>query len=279
VQQPLPGTDRPSAETAPFPQSRRLIVDIGRATRSRRTISGFLEVDVTDARRRLLEHETAIGQEMSLTAYIATCVGRAVAADRQVHAVRDLRGRLVQFDDIDINVSVEVQVEDRPFPMNHVIRAADKRSVPDISDEIHRIKRHPDQSPTLRLVGATRWFLSLPSILRMWAFRLVYRLPHRQKALAGTVGLTAVGMFGRGGGWGTGFQVHPLNIVVGGIAVKPGFTDGEVTPRDHLHLTLSFDHDIVDGAPAARFASHLRDLIEDPDMLLADPPVHWRPTE
>ena len=141
--QPLPGTDRSRAEVVPFPRSRRLIVDIGRATRSRRTISGFLEGDVTEVRRRLLEYETATGQEMSFTAYVATCVGRAVA-DRQVHALRDLRGRLVQYDDVDINVSVEVQVDDRSFPMNHVIRAADKRSVPDISDEMHRIKRHPE---------------------------------------------------------------------------------------------------------------------------------------
>lgn len=261
----------PSAEVVPFPRSRRLIVDIGRATRSRRTVNGFIEADVTEVRRRLRDYETATGQELSFTACIATCVGRAVAADRQVHAVRDLRGRLVRYDDVDINVSVEVQLEGHSFPMNHIVRAADKRSVLEISEEINRIKRHPDQSPTLRLAGPARWFLSLPAVLRIWAFRMLYRLPGQQKALAGTVGLTAVGMFGRGGGWGTGFQVHSLEVVVGGIAVKPGFTNTDITPHEYLHLTLSFDHDIVDGAPATRFASRVRDLIEDPDQFLAEP--------
>jgi pyruvate/2-oxoglutarate dehydrogenase complex dihydrolipoamide acyltransferase (E2) component len=257
----------------PFPRSRRLIVDIGRATRVRRTVRGFLEVDVTEARCRLRECEAATGRAVSFTAYIAACVGRAVAADRRVHALRDLRGRLVQFDDVDINVSVEVELEGHSFPMNHVVRAADKRPVSDISAEIRTIKEHPDQSPTLRLAGRVRWFLALPGFLRVWAFRLLYRLPARQRALAGTVGLTAVGMFGGGGGWGTAFQVHSLEVVVGGIAVKPGFSAGETTPREILHLTLSFDHDIIDGAPAARFAAGLRALIEDPDHLLdATPP-------
>jgi pyruvate/2-oxoglutarate dehydrogenase complex dihydrolipoamide acyltransferase (E2) component len=192
--------------------------------------------------------------------------------------VRDLRGRLVQYDDVDINVSVEVQLEGRSFPMNHIIRSADKRSVLEISEEISRISRHPDQSPTLRLAGAARWFLALPALLRIWAFRMLSRVPEQQKAFAGTVGLTAVGMFGRGGGWGTGFQVHSLEVVVGGIATKPGFTNGDIAAREYLHLTLSFDHDIVDGAPATRFASSLRDLIEDPDRFVTEPQTPQNPT-
>ena len=155
--------------------------------------------------------------------------------------------------------------------MNHVVRAADKRSVFDISEEIRRIKRNPDQSATLRLAKPGRWFLLLPALLRVWAFRMLYRLPAQQKALAGTVGLSAIGMFGRGGGWGTAFQVHPLDIVVGGVAVRPGFTNGDITPHEYLSLTVSVDHDVVDGAPAARFASRLRELIEDPDLVLGDP--------
>jgi pyruvate/2-oxoglutarate dehydrogenase complex dihydrolipoamide acyltransferase (E2) component len=259
----------PDAEVVPFPRSRRFVVDIGRATRSRRTVNGFLDTDVTVARHRLRNHGAEASGGLSLTAYIACCIGRAVAADPQVHALRDLRGRLVVFDDVDINVSVEVELEGRSFPMNHVIRGADRRTVLDISDEINRIKHDPGQSPTSRLARGARWFLLAPGMVRVMAFRLLYRLPRRQKALVGTVGLTAVGMFGRGGGWGTAFQVHPLEVIVGGIAVRPGFSDGAVTPREYLHLTFAFDHDVVDGAPAARFASRVRELIEDPDRVLS----------
>ena len=51
-------------------------------------------------------------------------------------------------------------------------------------------------------------------------------------------------------------------MAVGGIAEKPGVVDGHIAIREYLCVTLSFDHDVVDGAPAARFVSRLRELIE-----------------
>ncbi|MGZ3666132.1 MAG: 2-oxo acid dehydrogenase subunit E2, partial [Ktedonobacterales bacterium] len=38
--------------------------------------------------------------------------------------------------------------------------------------------------------------------------------------------------------------------------------DGHVTVREYLSLTISVDHEIVDGAPAARFTRRLKELIE-----------------
>jgi pyruvate/2-oxoglutarate dehydrogenase complex dihydrolipoamide acyltransferase (E2) component len=37
--------------------------------------------------------------------------------------------------------------------------------------------------------------------------------------------------------------------------------------RKYLSLTLDFDHDIIDGAPAARFAQRLIELIESGEGL------------
>jgi pyruvate/2-oxoglutarate dehydrogenase complex dihydrolipoamide acyltransferase (E2) component len=53
-----------------------------------------------------------------------------------------------------------------------------------------------------------------------------------------------------------------LLLIVGGIARKPAVIDERVEPRDLLNLTVAFDHDVVDGAPAARFVKRLVDLIE-----------------
>lgn len=255
-----------SAQVRPFPLSRRLIVDVGRATRVRSTVRAFIEADVTEPRRRMAA-AAPDGPRVTLTCYIVSCVGRAVTADRRVHALRDLRGRLVTFDDVDVNVSVEVELESGSFPMNHVVRRAGARTPADICTELQRVKRDPGGSPTMRLAGPARWFLALPGIVRRGLLRLLYRLPRQQKALAGTVGVTAIGMMGEGGGWGTAFQVHPLSVVVGGITVRPGLVDGKIEAREFLHLTLAFDHDVVDGAPAARFASRLRQLIESGEGL------------
>jgi hypothetical protein len=80
--------------------------------------------------------------------------------------------------------------------------------------------------------------------------------------------LTAVGMFGAGSGWGLALTAHTLGVTVGGISTKPAVIDGRVVTREYLSLTVDFDHDIVDGAPAARFVQHLKELIERGDGLV-----------
>jgi pyruvate/2-oxoglutarate dehydrogenase complex dihydrolipoamide acyltransferase (E2) component len=49
---------------------------------------------------------------------------------------------------------------------------------------------------------------------------------------------------------------------VGGIARKPGVRDDNIEIREYLSLSLVFDHDVVDGAPIARFISRLTELVE-----------------
>jgi len=69
-------------------------------------------------------------------------------------------------------------------------------------------------------------------------------------------------MFSRGGGW--AIPIAPLTLVatVGGIVDRPVVRDGRIVVRPLLPLTLSFDHGVIDGAPAARFVETLRDLTE-----------------
>lgn len=56
-------------------------------------------------------------------------------------------------------------------------------------------------------------------------------------------------------------------MTVGGLAQKPGVHEGQIAIREYLSLTLSFDHDIVDGAPAARFAKDFKELLEQAELL------------
>ena len=82
--------------------------------------------------------------------------------------------------------------------------------------------------------------------------------PRWFKRFGGTIGMSSIGMFGPGGGWGIPIAPPTLMITVGGIATKPRYLNGQLEPRELLDLTISVDHDIVDGAPAARFARRLR---------------------
>ncbi|HHE71691.1 MAG TPA: 2-oxo acid dehydrogenase subunit E2, partial [Chloroflexi bacterium] len=56
---------------------------------------------------------------------------------------------------------------------------------------------------------------------------------------------------------------------VGRIKAVPAVVDGEVVVRQRMWLSLTVDHRVVDGAPAARFLQHVKELIEDPLLLLA----------
>ena len=55
---------------------------------------------------------------------------------------------------------------------------------------------------------------------------------------------------------------------VGRIIEKPVARDGAVVIRSMVTLSLSFDHRIVDGAPAAKFLQRIKQLVERPMALL-----------
>ena len=57
-------------------------------------------------------------------------------------------------------------------------------------------------------------------------------------------------------------SVYTTGILLGGIGQKPGVVDGQIAAREFLSLTVDFDHDIIDGAPAARFVQRFKELIE-----------------
>jgi pyruvate/2-oxoglutarate dehydrogenase complex dihydrolipoamide acyltransferase (E2) component len=79
----------------------------------------------------------------------------------------------------------------------------------------------------------------------------------------GTVAVTAVGMFAGGGGFGlTPMTMMSLEVVIGGMTQRPRVVDGQIEARDVLDLTIAIDHNVVDGAPATRFAAGLREIIE-----------------
>ena len=257
----------PGFTIVPYPRSRAFVVDAARVASRKHMIHGLVEFDVTEARALLRANKERSGESLSFTAFVLHCIGAAVAEDRMVHACRDWRGRLVRFDDVDINTIIEIELEGRRFPLAHVVRAANRLSVRDMHEEIRAVQAKGDRNYDGRTVSLLRWYARMPGPLRRLAYRVVMASPYRMKRIGGTVSVTAVGMFGEGGGWGIPIPLYTLNLTLGGISEKPGLVDGQVVPREFLHVTLSFDHDIVDGARAARFANRLKGLIESGDGL------------
>lgn len=117
----------------------------------------------------------------------------------------------------------------------------------------------------LSRAGGVRFFIlqrwPLPKLFSALIRAAVRRAPTLMAAMGGTVGVTAVGMYGQGAiGWGLTPMPHSVDLVVGRIARKPAVVAERIEPREIRSLTVVFDHDVIDGSPATRFVRRLMEL-------------------
>lgn len=224
-------------------------------------IHGLIEVDVTRA-VRILEKS-----DISFAGFVVATVARAVALHPEVHAYRDWLGRIVVHRYVDATTLIEVGTDEGSFPLAHLIRDADRRGVAAISDEIRSVQQNPwGTVEGRRLERFAPLAGRLPGLA--WIVYQVMSRSTRMRAIAGTVAVSSVGMFGAGSGHGIGFPtVLSLSVLVGGRTRKPVVQDEGVTVGDVLDLTVTFDHNTVDGAPAARFVAELRRLLTTAEVL------------
>ncbi|HXZ75313.1 MAG TPA: 2-oxo acid dehydrogenase subunit E2 [Streptosporangiaceae bacterium] len=245
-------------EVQPFPSNRRLVTAAMRAGRRMAPMYGLVDVDVTTASRLLAAYDPP----SSLTAFVVASVARAAAAHPEVHAYRNWRGQLVTHRHVDVTTMIEISTPQGLFGLPHVLRDADVRGVPDLTAELHLVKREPASS------GSGRWLeraapiaTHIPGTVQAMYAVMARSVAVRQRV--GTVAVTAVGMFAGGGGFGlTPMTMMSLEVVIGGMTQRPRVVDGQIEARDVLDLTMAIDHNVVDGAPATRFAAELREIIE-----------------
>jgi pyruvate/2-oxoglutarate dehydrogenase complex dihydrolipoamide acyltransferase (E2) component len=86
----------------------------------------------------------------------------------------------------------------------------------------------------------------------------------------GKVAVTAVGMYGAGALWFLPLNAGTVAVTVGSIVERPVRSSEGFEGREHLCLTISFDHDIVDGTPAARYAKELAELLASGEALMEE---------
>ncbi len=241
-----------------YPKIRRFMAAARRSTQHTPRMHGLIEVDVSRARAFLRDHKAKTREALSFTAFIIACVGKAVDEHKSVQASRKGRKHLILFEDVDVLTYIERDVAGQKQIMPYIIRAANRKTFREIHQEI----RAAQVQDVAKAVVGFKLVQFLPTFLFRFLLWMLGRYPQMGKKYRGTVELTAVGMFGKGSSWGIPPAGPTLTIIVGGIGEKPGVVDGHIALRDYLSLTISFDHDIIDGAPAARFTQRLKDLIE-----------------
>jgi pyruvate/2-oxoglutarate dehydrogenase complex dihydrolipoamide acyltransferase (E2) component len=245
---------------------RRVMINMLNLAREKHSMIGLLEVDVTVPRQIIDEYKERSGETLSFTGYLTCCLGRAVDENREVQAYLKGRKQLILYDDVDVGIMVEHREGEVRHLMGHVVRSANHKTFRQIHDEIRAVQSAP--LPVNR--GLPGWFrkaMLLPGPLYR-LFRAILRWVGRQNpsivtSMGGTVSITSVGMFGEGhSGWGIYPATEVLGLVVGSVSQKPAVVEGRIEAREILHLTELFDHDVINGAPAARFTRRLIELIE-----------------
>ena len=244
----------------PIPRERRPVLDRLWSASRKAQVHALLELDVTNARELIGRAEPRV----SWTGFVISTLGRAVASHPDVNA-RRAGNQVLYFDRIDVGATVERQWEGHTVLDVVVVREADRLTAAQVTEVLSRAKHGPPQAE--RLGGLTAQLLRLPGPIRRAGLRIVATSPRASATFGPAVGVTSLGMFTRGWGW--AIPLAPLTLIatVGGVAERPAVRDGVIQARAMLPLTVTFDHAVVDGAPAARFIDTLRELTETAAVL------------
>lgn len=241
---------------------RKGTIDVGYLSRHRHAMAGFLEVDVTKARLRIREGLKA-GRNLSFYAWLCACVAQTVTENPEATAVVEKR-RIALFDTADVAMMVEKLVDGKRVPLSVIIRDAQNKQIDQICtelasyrDEVVTEKSRYTLSEQAKGKRGTALFFLLPSILRRVIWKVLLRSAVAQVRNIGNVMITSAALSGSCPGWIFPKTIHPLCVAVGSIVKKPAVHKGRVEVRTIMHMTLVFDHDAIDGAPAAKFADQL----------------------
>jgi len=243
-----------------FPRSRLGTIDLGRVAAGRHHVAGLLEIDVTDAL-------AAAGPGDSIVPWFIATMAQCLVRYPRMHALRGRGRRLFLSDAVDCVVMLEKKVERQRVPLPLVIRGAETKSASGIAAEIRAAQRQPvDGRDDVVLGDATvrgmgLWY-RLPGLVRAAIMRGLLRVPGLTRKMMGTVLVTSLSSFTGLSGWILPKTMHPLCFAIGAVSPKPWVVDGKVVIRSIMNLTVLFDHDVVDGAPAARFLEELTMLLE-----------------
>ena len=226
-----PGLPEPS-RSEPLRGMRRSIAQhMSDSLRSSAQLSYFLEVDATEAQRMRREHSR--GQDITIT--MADILIKACAeALSRVSAMNSVlaNGTIHYFDQV--NMGVAVALDDGLIVP--VVRDVGSMSINEISEATSALAnraRVNELSPD-DVVGGTFTISVLGSVD---GFTPILNPPQ-----SGILG-------------------------VGRIAQKPVVSRGEVVVREMLTLSLTADHQVIDGAVAASFMRRLQATVERPARL------------
>jgi len=202
------------------------------------SLTNFIEADLTDA-FALINKLKGEGKKISVTALIIKAAAFALREHKIVNTVyREDPGEIIYKAKVNIACAVDLP-EGLVTP---VVLDADKKNAIEISEEVTEFAaKAREGSITNDDLKYGTFTVSNVGMLDTLTFTPIINYP--QTAILG----------------------------VGTVRTLPRYTDESFTsvePRKIMLLGITYDHRIIDGAPASRFLQSIKALLQDPEKLL-----------
>ena len=254
-------------EISKYPESRKIVLDLLEQSSKRHHVKGIITLDITEPRRIFRKYKEETGNSLSFTGWILACVGRAVNNHKEISAYK-LKNRIYTFDDFDVGIVIEKELDGKKVPTKYILRRANEKSFKEIHEEIRSVQGESSDSPVLgskknKTTKTLAFFASLPKFARRIVWWYVNNRPPLRKKFLGTATITSIGMFAKIGGWAIAMSSETLHVMIGGISKRPVAIEDKVEVRECVDLTLMADHAVVDGGPFTRFVQDLSELVEE----------------
>jgi len=237
------------------------------------SIYGQMDVDATAALAFLREQP----EKITVTHLVARAVALALRDQPELNGKVRFWGRLEQRQSIDVFVTVATE-GNKDLSGVRVDRA-DEKSLGELAREVRdragHVRRGQDASyqKSKRALKQVPWWLARPAT---WLSDVLVNELHVDLASQGmprdpfgSAIVTSVGMFGIDSAFAPFVPLArcPMLILVPEVRPRPWAIGDRVEVRPVLRLCATFDHRIIDGAAAGRFAARLTELFARPELL------------
>jgi len=205
------------------------------------TMTEFDMTELIKLRKLLVAREATLGFRVSYTDLIVYIMARTLKVVPAMNASL-IDGKVVLWEDVHVGVAVALQVSEFESGLIvPVVKNADRKSLGEINRTVASV------------VAKAREGNILPD-----------------DVTGSTFTLTNTGTFGNIYAHGTPIINQPESAILqtGPIVERPAVVEGQVVPRPLMPVSLTFDHRVLDGAPASQFMAELRDRIENPAILI-----------
>lgn len=254
-------------KTQEFPASRLATIDICEIGKRSHHVVGLIELDVSKSREKIREINKKKNVKISFTAWLISVIACTIKKHETASSYLSGKNKRMIFEDINVSVLIEKDLNGQKVPIPLVIEKANEKSIESINMQIANAKNvkltHSDIVIEKKTKRLEKIYYLLPGFIRIYFWKYLLRHPKLAFKKMGNVAITAIGMMGTLNGWFIPTSIHPVCFGIGSVIKKPVVIDNNIEIRQMLNMTVLLNHDVIDGAPMARFISDLAKNIEN----------------